>query len=55
MKTINMLENVGRFTPPPKSPIMIYPKSSVRFTPQNCQVCFTLKSYIDFISYFLAA
>ena len=31
------------------------PKSSMIYPPQNWQIQFTLKLYVDFISYFLAA
>ena len=34
MKSIHLMKNVGRFTPPPKSPSPIYPKIACTIYPQ---------------------
>ena len=35
MKSIHLMKNVGRFTPPPKSPSPIYPKIAKSDLPSN--------------------
>ena len=59
MKSIHLMKNVGRFTPP-KSPSPIYPKIACTIypqivfgdlPPQNCQVRLTLKSSLVIYSH----